>query len=297
VQSSPKQALRIGEEALRGLPVLIVDDNATNRRILEEVLQIWHMKPISVEDGRAALALMEKANADGKTFPLVLLDAQMPDMDGFEVAGKIKHNSRLANAVIIMLTSAGQSGDAARCREVGIDAYLSKPIKRTELLEAMKRVLGAQGVGLEKAPPDAAPASRESRKRLKILLAEDNRVNQAVATRLLEKRGHEVVLAETGKQALQRSAEEVFDIILMDVQMPEMDGLEATAAIRQRETIQGTHIPIIAMTAHAMVGDKERCLGAGMDAYISKPLQIKELFSAIEQLTPDLPVPADVPTR
>ena len=241
------------------MSVLVVDDNATNRRILEEILRNWRMKPTSVENGREALALMEKANAEGKSFPLILLDAQMPHMDGFEVAGRIKHDSRLTKAVIVMLTSAGQSGDAARCREAGIDAYLSKPIKRTELLEAIKRVLGAQGHASGKASVVADPASREVTRRLKILLAEDNRVNQAVAMRLLTKRPDiRRDPVETGSRQWKKSKPRHST----DVNGCADAGNGRIRSDRSDPALEKTlsrHIPIIAMTAHAMVGDRERC--------------------------------------
>ena len=179
-----------------------------------------------------------------------------------------------------MLTSAGFRGDAARCRELGIRAYLTKPIKRADLLQAIKIVLGAKTVGGENAAIVTIHSMRENRGRLRILLAEDNAVNQTLAVRLLEKRGHEVIVAGNGEAALEALGKQDFDLILMDVQMPQMNGLQATAAIRLEELTSGKHIPIIAMTAHAMAGDKERCLEAGMDAYISKPIRVNDLFSA-----------------
>jgi CheY-like chemotaxis protein len=183
-----------------------------------------------------------------------------------------------------MLTSAGLRGDAARCRELGIKAYLTKPIKRSDLLLAIKVVLGSPAVTEEQPSVITIHSLRESRGRLRILLVEDNRVNQAVATRLLEKRGHKVVVAGNGRAALEALEKETPDLVLMDVQMPEMDGLQATAAIREGELKTGKHIPIIAMTAHAMAGDKERCLKAGMDGYVSKPLRAEFVFAAIEEV-------------
>ena len=282
-------------DSLRDLSVLIVDDNATNRRILKEMLAGWKMKTVEAEGGRSALALLKQARAEGRAFSLVLLDAQMPEVDGFQVANQMMQDPQLSSSVSIMLTSAGFRGDAARCRELGIQAYLPKPIKHSDLLQAIQTVLNcARDTNSEKptnSPPDTElPALitvhslRESRKHLNILLAEDNRVNQVLAVRLLEKRGHTVVLVETGKAALESSRNVSFDLILMDVQMPEMDGLEATACIREGEKTTGKHIPIVAMTAHAMVGDRERCLEAGMDAYISKPLSVTELYATIEGL-------------
>jgi len=273
-------------EMLRDLAVLIVDDNATNRRILEEMLLGWRMKPTSADGGSQAFVSLAQAQVLGKPFPLVLLDSQMPGMDGFAVAERIKQDPQHHEAVIIMLTSAGVRGDAIRCRELGINAYLNKPIKRSDLLDAIRMALGCRNRAAEKPSLITQYSLAENRRRLRVLLAEDNSVNQTLATRLLEKRGHTVVVAETGKLALEALDKQQFDIVLMDVQMPEMDGLAATAAIRDREQNTETHIPIIAMTAHAMVGDKERCLAAGMDRYVSKPLHAKELFAAIEDLFP-----------
>jgi CheY-like chemotaxis protein len=196
----------------------------------------------------------------------------MPDMDGFSVVERIKQNPRLSKSVVIMLTSAGFRGDAARCRELGIQGYLTKPIKRSDLLEAINAVLGSQTEAEASPSLVTLHSLRENRGRMRILLAEDNRVNQVLAVRLLEKRGHEVTVAENGEEALEALDRQVFDLVLMDVQMPEMDGLQATVAIRRGEMKSGKHIPIIAMTAHAMAGDKERCLEAGMDEYMTKPI-------------------------
>jgi two-component system, sensor histidine kinase and response regulator len=266
------------------LPVLVVDDNATNRRILEEVLTNWHLKPVVVEGSEQALLTLKQARASGRSFPLVLLDAQMPTMDGFTLAEKIKGDADLAGATIMMLSSAGQYGDAARCRELGIAAYLTKPVKQSELLHAILNVLDL-GVNNESPPQVITRHSlRESRTRYHILLAEDNSVNQRLATRLLEREGHQVVVAGDGRAALATFEREAFDVILMDVQMPEMNGYEVTAAIRAKEQETGQHIPIIAMTAHAMKGDRERCLAAGMDGYIAKPVKAQELIETVEQL-------------
>jgi two-component system, sensor histidine kinase and response regulator len=274
----------VGIEMLRDRSVLIVDDNATNRRILQEMVLVWQMKPTLTEGGPEALALLEQANTRGTAFALILLDGQMPGMDGFMVAERIQLDARLNKSVVIMLTSGGMRGDAARCRELGIKAYLTKPIKRSDLLEAIKVVFGSQAVTEDNPPVVTIHSLRESRGRLRILLVEDNRVNQLVATQFLEKRGHEVVVAGNGRAALEALEKQTPDLVLMDVQMPEMDGLQATAAIRQGELKSGKHIPIIAMTAHAMAVDKERCLEAGMDGYVSKPLRVEDLFSTIEEV-------------
>jgi CheY-like chemotaxis protein len=228
--------------------------------------------------------MLEEARSKGQPFRLVLLDAQMPEVDGFWVAEKIKKEPDLAGAVIVMLTSAGLRGDAARCRELGIRAYLPKPIRRADLLEAIRMVLGPTVRPPESKSLVTVHTLREQRARLRILLAEDNAVNQKLAARLLEKRGHAVTVAGTGRTALESLEKQPFDLVLMDVQMPEMDGLEATVAIRELEKASGQHIPIIAMTANAMKGDRERCLAAGMDAYLSKPIQVKELFATMEEV-------------
>jgi two-component system sensor histidine kinase/response regulator len=282
-KTSSRKYAPLGAEALRGLRVLVVDDNATNRRVLQEMLLAWQMNPELTERGPEALAILERSAAKGTPFSLILLDAQMPDMDGFTVVERITQNARLSKSVVIMLTSAGFRGDAARCRELGIQGYLTKPIKRSDLLEAIKAVLGSQ-TGVEASPPLVTVHSlRESRGRLRILLAEDNRVNQILAVRLLEKRGHEVTVAGNGEEALEALDRQAFDLVLMDVQMPEMDGLQATVAIRKGEMNTGKHIPIVAMTAHAMAGDKERCLEAGMDEYMTKPIRPEQLVEVLNR--------------
>ena len=286
VQKAPlAQSASIPPDQLHDLPVLVVDDNYTNRRVLQGMLSRWGMKPSAVEGGKAALRTLEDAGRAEHPFPLVLLDGQMPEMDGFTLAEQIQSRPELAGATIMMLTSAGRMGDAARCRELGISAYLVKPIRQEELLEAICLVL-------QKSQPKKTQklvtrhTLREERHRLRILLAEDNRVNQTLAARLLQKRGHAVTIVEDGKAALAALEAGSFDLVLMDVQMPEMDGLEATVAIREKERSAGGHIPIIAMTAHALVGDQERCLAAGMDGYISKPIRTSQLFATIESLVP-----------
>ena len=268
------------------LPVLIVDDNQTNRRILEEMLIKWGMRPACVDSGLLALDTVQKARAAGRPFPLVLLDVHMPGMDGFTVAQQIQQNIHMGGSTIMMLTSAARPGDVSRCEELGVAAYLIKPIRRGELLEAILSVLGSKSPDSGKVRISAGPPVNERRRGIRILLAEDNLVNQAVALRLLEKQGHRVVVAGNGREAilaLSKAAPDGFDMVLMDIQMPEMDGFEAAAAIRAREKETGRHIPIVAMTAHAMKGDKERCLEAGMDAYISKPIRAADLIELVEQ--------------
>jgi PAS domain S-box-containing protein len=268
---------------LHGLAVLVVDDNATNRFILAETLSQWHMRPTAAADAAAAMAELERAQRTGEPFTLVLLDANMPEVDGFTLAERIRAHPDLVGATVMMLSSACQPIDARRCQELGLAAYLTKPIKQTDLHRAILAALGAP-VGETTVPetPPAAPTGR----RLRLLLAEDNPVNQKLAVRLLEKKGHTVVVAGDGVEAVRAVEDQPFDLVLMDVQMPEMDGFEATTAIRAREQGTGRHIPILAMTAYAMKGDRERCLAAGMDAYVSKPIQPRELWQAIEALVP-----------
>ncbi|PQO25652.1 hypothetical protein C5Y96_22795 [Blastopirellula marina] len=271
-------------EKLRGLPILVVDDNLTNCRVLHEMLANWNMRPTTVTNGRDALATLEQAFEDGEPFSIVLTDNMMPEMDGFTLAEKIRSRTELVGSTLMMLSSADRREDAARCRDVGVDAYLTKPIRRTELLHA---IMQCKQVASKKRAPEAKLLDRQptSKDAIRLLLVEDNPINQKLAERLLEKRGYVVVIAGNGRIALDLlEKDDSFDVVLMDVQMPEMDGFEATAAIRAREEPQGKHIPILAMTAHAMKGDRERCLLAGMDSYISKPLKANLLYDELERL-------------
>lgn len=266
---------------LRSLPVLIVDDNATNRRILQELLTRWLMKPTAVDGGAAALEALAKEEAAGRQFRLVLLDGQMPEMDGFTLAERIK--DRYANVTLMMLTSLDQSGDAARCRKLGLACYLVKPVSPSQLLESITRALQLASQPKVSAVTPSALLRLRSKPPLRILLAEDNTINQVVAVEILKDLAHTVVVANDGKEALAILAQQTFDLVLMDVHMPVMDGFEATAAIRAQETSLADdpasirHVPIIAMTALAMKGDRERCLAAGMNAYVAKPIQQEEL--------------------
>jgi PAS domain S-box-containing protein len=269
-------------EDFHDLRVLVVDDNGTNRRLLEETLKHWRAIPSPAASGEAALEAIEAAEAEGKPFSMILLDHQMPGMDGFEVTERIRSQPRLISTTIMMLSSSGQRGDASRCRQLGIAAYLFKPFKQSELLDAMSIALSRQSAEAAKPPLITRHSLREGRPTRTVLVAEDNIINQRLAVRLLEKHGHTVEVAANGREALAALQKQSFDAVLMDVQMPEVDGFEATAAIREREKTTGRHLRIIAMTAHAMVGDREKCLAAGMDGYISKPIQPKELFEVIE---------------
>jgi len=271
---------------LAGLRVLVVDDNPTNRRILAEMLERWGMKAVTAESGVEAVAALEQAQESATPFALLLADVNMPLMDGFTLVERIRQQDGLRRTTIMMLTSVGQRGDAARCRQLGVAAYLIKPIGQSQLLDAILNVLGPKAREAEGARQPTGLVTRhslrEGQRKLRVLLAEDNAVNQRLASRLLEKRGHSVVVAGNGREALKALKEGEFDLVLMDVSMPEMDGLEAARAIRAAEQATGTHLPIIAMTAHAMKGDRERCLDAGMDGYVSKPVQARDLFQAAE---------------
>jgi len=264
---------------LQGVKVLIVDDNETNRFILHKMVERWGMNPTSVSNGERALAELSAAENANHAFGLVLTDMHMPRMDGFGLVRHLKDSVKFSMPTIMMLTSGGQRGDAARCEELGIAAYLTKPVRQAELREAVIRVLHAKHEVLPVPLTThlSLPDKSDRLRGLHILLAEDNRVNQMVAVRLLEKRGHHVVLAETGEEALGALAQRSFDLVLMDVHMPGIDGIEATKAIREREKSTGLHQTVIAMTALAMTGDRERCLAAGMDGYLSKPIDLRKL--------------------
>ncbi len=278
-RSRPADASR-----LSGVAVLVVDDNATNRRVLDGLLTNWGMQPSTVPCAEEALAAMQRARAGGTPFPLLIADVNMPGTGGFSLAAAIRRNPDWAGLPIVLLTSAGQSGDAARCRELGVHAYLTKPVRRVDLRAAVLTALGGRSSPHDPNGRAPHPSLREDLPGLRILVAEDNAVNQQVARRLLEKRGHTVVIAANGWEAVRALEKQEFDLVLMDVQMPELDGFEATARIRAQERAGGKHQTIFAMTAHAMKGDRERCLSAGMDGYISKPLNSAELLNLLDNV-------------
>jgi CheY-like chemotaxis protein len=269
---------------LEGLPVLIVDDSNTNRRILQEMVRGWKMTTTLTEGGPEALTASQLAEAQRAPLALILLDGQMPVMDGFTVAEKIKLAAPRSRTSIIKLTSSGMRGAAARCQEIGIDAYLNKPVKWSDLFQAIKLVLGSETPAEQHPPVITMHSIKEIRGRLNILVAEDNPVNQALAKRLLQKRGHQVTIVGNGRLALEALEKQSPDLILMDVLMPELDGFQATAAIREGERVTGKHMPIIALTASAMTGDREQCYAPGMDGYVSKLLRAENLFSVIEEV-------------
>jgi CheY-like chemotaxis protein/HPt (histidine-containing phosphotransfer) domain-containing protein len=268
---------------------LVAEDNATARRGLEELLVGWRMTPTGVRDAREALAVLRRAAGAGEAFRLALVDAAMPEVDGFTFVERIKEDPVLAGvAIIALVASADGPGTAASRAEAGLAAYLLKPVKQSELFHAVLTALGLAGADCSSSPegPDRHEPDTPAGLPLHILLAEDNAINQRLAVRLLEGWGHTVEVVANGHEALAALERQAFDVVLMDVQMPEMDGLEATARIRQKEQAGGGHVPVIAMTAHAMKGDRERCLEAGMDGYASKPLRGQELFQAMEAHVP-----------
>jgi PAS domain S-box-containing protein len=274
-------------EILRSIKVLVADDNATNRRILEGMLKRWDMQAKSVESGDEALAELCAAGRAGEPYALILTDMHMPGMDGFKLIERIRQMPELSTAAIMMLTSSESRGDAARCKGLGVSAYLLKPIRLSELREAIARVVGAreQHSAIPLVTLSSVKDPQAAGETLRILLAEDNLVNQRLTTRLLEKRGHRVVLAANGREALAALEKGNYDLLLMDIQMPEMNGMEATARIRDKEKLTGGHQPIVALTAHAMKGDQELCLAAGMDGYLAKPIRAEELDQILDQFT------------
>ncbi len=287
ISKKPRASEPAGQD-LRNVPVLIVDDNATNLLVLGEVLASWGMRVKAEASANAAIESARAAADAGSPLPLVITDARMPEEDGFDLARRLRQDPKCGGAAIIMLTSASQSGDSARCRELGLAGRLTKPVSPRELRELICRVLDRNAEGAPAAEPAErdSPGERRAGAGRKILLAEDNPVNQVVAVRLLEKRGHQVTVAANGREAVAAVQREQFDLVLMDVQMPEMDGFEATATIRQAENGSGGHLPIIAMTAHAMKGDAERCRGAGMDGHIPKPIRPQDLYAIVDGCSP-----------
>ena len=284
----PLEPITARSVVMHGTRVLIVDDNATNRLILEEILHNWGLEPVCASSAQQAVEHLRAATAAARPFSIVLSDLHMPDTDGFMLAAAIRNEPSLARTMVLMLTSGDRPGDAAKCRELGISAYLFKPIKQSELFNALVATLGVNAPEDHAVPDVTAPL--EGLPPLRILLAEDSLANQKLAVGLLTKWGHQVTVANDGAEAVRLWATppegRLFDVVLMDVQMPEMDGFEATAAIRELESALGglgQHTPIVAMTAHAMKGDRELCLAAGMDGYIAKPIRQQEVISVLRQ--------------
>jgi PAS domain S-box-containing protein len=288
----PAQAPVTTVEMLRAIPVMVVDDNATNRRILEQMLSSWGMRPITAHSAQQALAMMRGLAGGGQPIGLVLSDVNMPEHDGYELAQWIRDEPLLKDTKIILLTSSNRQGALQLRRDLRIESQLMKPAKQSDLLDAIGHALGLALQG--RVPVESSPLLSEdelgddsdtSATPLRILLAEDNHINQRLAVGLLERYGHQVIVAENGQAAVDLFRDSEFDLILMDIQMPMLDGLEATRKIRELESGTGAHIPIIAMTAHALVGDRDRCIAAGMDDYISKPIRISEAIAAIGRAT------------
>ena len=268
---------------IKGMPVLVVDDNATNRKLLHEMLCNWQMQPTVVATGDEALLALQRGQAESRPFTLAVIDVQMPGMDGFELAQRIRQDPQHGTATLMMLTSQGQRGDAARCKDIGVTGYLTKPVAQSDLLDAIMTALGKPHAGSQSSLV-TQHSLREGKRKLSLLLAEDNAVNQLLAVRLLGKLGHSVAIANNGREAIEKWQRGRFDAILMDVDMPEMGGYEATRLIREQEHALGSHIPVIAMTAHAMKGAREECLHHGMDGYVSKPIDTELLWIELDGL-------------
>jgi len=283
-RTASRRATPAEPEEIRDLPVLIVDDNATNRRILKEILTNWQMRPMDVASGAEALRLLKRTGGRGRDFALALVDANMPGMDGFELIGRVRKDPALKGLKIMILTSSDRFGDVDRCRGLGVQAYLTKPVKQSELLDAILLAQGSRLAAGDAPEIITRPVPVAAGPPLRILLAEDNPINQKVAVHILEKRGHSVRTAANGNEVLDALDEEEFDAVLMDVQMPVLDGFEATARIRAREERTRRHVPVIALTAHALKEDRKRCLEAGMDDYVSKPLKPEELFRTLDRI-------------
>jgi CheY-like chemotaxis protein/HPt (histidine-containing phosphotransfer) domain-containing protein len=274
--------------SLAGMHVLIVDDNATNRLIVTEMLENWNLRATAVTSGAEALDAMREAQELKDPFRLVVFDLMMPDMDGLELAERMRTVPEWDDVRLLLLSSTRTLVDSKRAARLDIRRTLTKPVKQSHLLEAIADVMGTAPVAAPALHPAAGPAApapprRKPRRPLRILLAEDSPVNQQVAQQLLERHGHHVVIANDGRAALAALKHESFDLVLMDVQMPELDGLTATRLLRQRERKEGGHVPVVAMTANAMQGDRERCLAAGMDGYLAKPIRAEQFYAAVEQ--------------
>jgi signal transduction histidine kinase/CheY-like chemotaxis protein/HPt (histidine-containing phosphotransfer) domain-containing protein len=281
--------LPVDTSELRGMPVLVVDDSPTNRRILSEMLSNWGLQPTVVDGASAALAALDtRARERQRPFRIVLLDLHMPEVDGLTLAERFNARTERPQALLVMLTSSDRADDVRRARALGVSAVLRKPVVQSELLNTMLQVLGhalRQDEIAELAKQQetsGVPVAAEEERRAHVLLAEDNDVNQVLAVHILERAGFRVTAVPTGEQAVSASALVKFDVVLMDVHMPKMDGFAATAAIREREALTGGHVPIIALTAHAMMDDRDRCLEAGMDGYVSKPFTASELLKAVQ---------------
>ncbi|MDY6989793.1 MAG: response regulator [Thermodesulfobacteriota bacterium] len=288
-QGQGREVKMVVPEDIRGRRILVVDDNATNRLVLREQLRSWDCDYDEAQGGGVALEKLREAVAERRPFEIAILDMQMPEMDGETLGRKIKEDPDLEGTILVMLTSVVEPGGPARTKEIGFAAYLTKPVKQSELFDCLTTVVGKKAAGRDTA--GEALVTRRSiaddrKRRIRILVAEDNMVNQKVALNLLEKFGYRADAVANGQEAIKALETVPYDLVLMDVQMPEMDGLEATARIRSPQSAVRNHrIPIVAVTAHAMKGDRERCLEAGMDDYTPKPIKPDELLEKIERWT------------
>ncbi|MBN1943153.1 MAG: response regulator [Phycisphaerae bacterium] len=288
-EPKPSEMPTAAVDALQGLRVLVVDDNATNRKILEKVTESWGMKPALAPNGPEALGLMKHATRHGEPFPLVLLDVRMPDMDGFSVLEGIRRDPELKGATVMMLSSAGRKEDAVRCRDMGVSAYLTKPIRQSSLFNSIVAVLGVAPVAPDAIPSSVLAAPDSLSRSWDVLLAEDNLINRALAETILGKRGCTVTSVANGRDAVELVRSRRFDVVLMDIEMPELNGLEATRVIRKyEEENHKPRQPIVAMTAHAMRGDDQKCFEAGMDGYITKPIKADALFQELDRILKSL---------
>jgi two-component system sensor histidine kinase/response regulator len=293
VQPGQSPALPVSA-ALHGVKVLVVDDHTTQRHLLQSLLGSWSMRPILVDSSSAALEALRYAEQMEQPFAVVILDAHLPCQESFAVALWLRQQPALATTPLIVLTAATQGGDRQPWQELHGAACVTKPIAPAELWEAMHQVLACAKHVTPASPQPTTPEAQDGRS-LRVLLAEDNAINQRLTVRLLEKRGHTVTVVQDGTEALAALRQQTFDVVLMDIQMPHMDGLATTQAIRAYEQDTTTHVPIVAMTAHAMQGDRERCLAAGMDGYVAKPLRPTELFEVITRLTASAAYPPATP--
>ena len=267
---------------MTGRSALIIDDNGSSRRILSRMLSAWNLKVSESENAGRAITILDQSRLAGAPYSALLIDPYLPGSDSFILMDYLKQNPQAVKTAIIMLGSKSSRGDASPWIKMGVSNYLAKPVKSSQFLEVLNAIMGNSRPA--EAQKEKVPVPQvQSRNRYRILVVEDNAVNRKVAFHILEKQGHQVVEVENGKEALAALERHIFDLILMDVQMPVMDGFEATAAIRNKEKTSGAHIPIIALTAHAMKGDRDRCLQAGMDDYICKPLDPKEVFLKIDE--------------
>ena len=277
------EVLEAAPEELHGVSTLIVDDNRMSLRYMADLLNRWDMLPVCAESGKQALTLLRTAAKSAQPIQLVLLDSQMPDMDGFSTAKEIRQDPTIADVSIMMLTSSGQRGDAERCRELGIGVYLMKPVRPNEVHQALRRLIGLENES-DSNLPFTQHSLEEDRRLLRILVVEDNLVNRKLIQRLLEKHGHTISEAEDGLEALALMENNRYDIVFMDLQMPNMDGFTATREIRKRENTSTRRIPIVALTAYALDEDRRKCLEAGMDAYLPKPINSRDLYEIVDKV-------------